>query len=246
MIDTHCHLDLFPRPTEVADRANRAGVLTVIVTNLPSAFERAYPHIRQFKNMRLALGLHPLVAADHAAEMQRFQILVDLTSYIGEVGLDFSRAGYATKELQIESFKFVLQTLQGKQKFITLHSRRAESAVLDLLEEAQRTPVVFHWYSGPLQTLDRALAEGHYFSINPSMTVSPNGQKVIARLPPDRVLTETDAPFVKIGTRVAEPRDVSLVEDYLVSQWRMKKEEVRIKIKENFLAIVRPIRVAQR
>jgi TatD DNase family protein len=118
--------------------------------------------------------------------------------------------------------------------------------VLDLLEDAQRTPVVFHWYSGSLQTLDRALAEGHYFSINPSMTASPNGQKVIARLPPDRVLTETDAPFVKIGTRVAEPMDVSLVEDYLVSQWKMKKDEVRIRIKENFLAIVRPIRAAQR
>lgn len=245
MIDTHCHLDLFPHPTEAANRANRAGVLTVIVTNLPSAFERAYPHIRQFKNMRLALGMHPLVAANHATEKRRFQALVDLTSYIGEVGLDFSRAGYATKELQIESFKFVLQALQGKQKFITLHSRRAESAVLDLLEEAQRTPVVFHWYSGSLQTLDRALAKGHYFSINPSMTTSPNGQKVIARLPPDRVLTETDAPFVKIGTRVAEPRDVSLVEDYLASQWKMKEEEVRVRIKENFLAIVRPIRAAQ-
>jgi len=245
MIDSHCHIDLYPHPTEVADRANRDGVLTVMVTNLPSAFERAYPHIQNFKHMRLALGLHPLSAAQHPAEKERFAELVDKTSFIGEIGLDFSRAGYHSRELQIDSLKFVLAALDGKPKFITLHSRRAESTVLRLLQEARRSPVVFHWYSGSLKTLDLALSSGHYFSINPAMITSPNGQKIIAHLPPNRVLTETDAPFVKVGTRVSEPRDVELVENYLASLWGVSRLEVTRSVRENFMAIIKPVKVVR-
>ncbi|MBA3632375.1 MAG: TatD family hydrolase [Acidobacteria bacterium] len=148
MIDTHCHIDLYDRPTEVADRANRARVLAIAVTNLPSAFEKAYPHIKAFSQIRLALGLHPLLANQHSSELSRFEQLIDKTSYIGEIGLDFSRAGFETKATQTDSFKFVFQALKNKRKFITVHSRRAESAVLDILEETNYPfPVVFHWYS---------------------------------------------------------------------------------------------------
>jgi TatD DNase family protein len=241
MIDSHCHIDLYPHPTEVADRADRAGVLTVIVTNLPSAFERAYPHIQNFTRMRLALGLHPLAVDQHVAERKRFAELVDKTSFIGEIGLDFSHAWYAFKEVQIESFKFVLATLENKAKFITVHSRRAESTVLNLLQEAQRSPVVFHWYSGSLKTLENALRCGHYFSINPAMIRSPNGQKIISKLPPDRVLTETDGPFVRFDDRVLEPPDVSIVENYLASLWGITRIDVRKRVKENFLRVLRPV-----
>lgn len=245
MIDTHCHVDLYPDPTNVAAAADRAGVITVIVTNLPSAFDRAYPHIKSFRKMRLALGLHPLVAGQHLAERERFRELVDKTSYVGEIGLDFSRAGYATKDLQVESFRFVLRALRGRPKFITLHSRRAESVVLDMLEEEERSPVVFHWYSGPLNVLDRALARGHFFSVNPAMTESPNGRKIIERLPPERVMTESDGPFVQVKGRAVIPADVMTVENYLANVWRLEKSEVRLVIKENFLKLVRPLRLTQ-
>ena len=244
MIDAHCHIDLFPNPTKIADQADRAGVLTITVTNLPSAFDKAQPHVKQFKRLRHALGLHPLLAAQHATERRRFRELVDETSYIGEVGLDFGREGISTKETQIESFRFVLQTLRGKSKFVTLHSRRAESAVLDILEEEKRSPVVFHWFSGPLNALQRALDQGHYFSFNPAMTLSPNGHKIIERVPPGRVLTETDAPFVKVGGRTATPPDVVIVENYLASVWNTGAASVRSRIRENFLTLIEPLRTS--
>lgn len=242
MIDTHCHIDLYPRPTDVADRADRAGVLTVIVTNLPSAFDRAYAHVRQFKNMRLAVGLHPLAAREHVSERRRFTELVDKTSYIGEVGLDFSREGVETKDIQMESFRFVLRTLRGKQKFITLHSRRAEAEVLDILEDEGQAPVVFHWYSGSLVNLKRALDLGHFFSVNPAMFDSPNGRKIIASLPKERVLTESDGPFVKVRGRAAVPADVGLAEEGLASLWKLEKREVTAKIRGNFMELTRPLR----
>lgn len=236
MIDTHCHIDLYQNPTGVAKATEKAGVSAIVVTNLPSAYERAHPHVRQFKHLRLALGLHPLLAVQHPAERNIFTQLADNTFYIGEVGLDFSREGYATKELQIESFQFVLETLRSKPKFLTLHSRRAESQVLELLAIAGRTPVVFHWYSGNLTTLAKAISDGHYFSINPAMTQSPNGQKIISAIPMDRILTETDGPFVKIGNRIALPSDVAIVEEYLAMVWNVERSEAREYVKRNFFS----------
>ncbi len=246
MIDAHCHIDLYSKPTEVADRTNRANVLTILVTNLPSAFEKSCPHIKQFPNIRLALGLHPLLASQHQAERKSFQNLIDKTSYIGEIGLDFSPTGFQTKNIQIDSFRFIFNTINKKPKFITLHSRRAESAVLDLLEEVNYPfPVVFHWYSGSLSVLEKAVEKGHYFSINTAMIESPNGQKIINRIPPERILTESDGPFVKYKSRIVEPTDVSIVERFLAEAGSVSTSQVRNKIRENFMKIISPIRLAR-
>ncbi len=246
MIDTHCHIDLYPNPSEVTAATDRARIFTVIVTNLPSAFDRAWPHVQGMKNIRLALGLHPLVAQQHLEERERFNALVDQTSYIGEIGLDFSREGIATKELQIESFRFVLQALRGKPKFITLHSRQAESTVLDLLIEENRSPVVFHWYTGTLEVLRQAVTQGHYFSINPAMINSAKGKKIIAAIPQDRVLTESDGPFVKVRGKSALPADVAIVEDYLANIWQVDKAEVGLSLKKNLLELLRPIQTVMK
>ena len=102
--------------------------------------------------------------------------------------------------------------------------------------------MVFHWYNGPLHVLCRAIAQGHFFSINPAMVNSPKGRKIIDAIPLDRVLTESDGPFVRVGNRSAFPADVALVEQHLATVWRRNAWEVSAKIKENFFAIVRSIR----
>jgi TatD DNase family protein len=139
MLDAHCHLDLYPDPSRTALNADSAGVFVVCVTNLPSAFLAAQPHVRRFKKVRLALGLHPLSADLHTDdELTRFRELVSQTSFIGEVGLDFSREGRGTKDKQLNSFRFVLQCLNKAPKFLTIHSRQAESAGQEYCEAACR------------------------------------------------------------------------------------------------------------
>jgi TatD DNase family protein len=242
MIDTHCHIDLYQNPTGLAQAADRAGVSTVVVTNTPSAYERAAPHVRQFKNLRIALGLHPLVANDHPKERAGFKRLIDDTFYVGEVGLDFSREGYATRDMQVQSFQMVLEVVRSKPKFITLHSRRAEEKVREMLKEAEVGPVVFHWYSGSLSVLNKILADGHYLSINPAMVESPNGQKIIASIPRERVLTESDGPFVKVSGRTVVPMDVAIVEKYLGSLWDCDIAKARSQIKQNFKGILQTLK----
>jgi TatD DNase family protein len=243
MIDVHCHVDLYKNPYVVANENEKKGITTIAVTNLPSHFELGYPHLKNFKYIRLALGLHPLHANKHTPiEMKRFIDFAKTTSYIGEIGLDFSREGIITKTKQIQSFRYVLSHISDRPRFITLHSKRAETTVLEILEEFSIKGAVFHWYSGSLSFLKEIVEAGHYFSVNPAMLHSTNGCKIIAKIPQDRLLTESDGPFIKIEDRIIKSQDIALVQKYLSSLWSCSFEDVERQIKENFNQVLLPIK----
>lgn len=195
MIDTHCHFDIMPKPEAYIRQKEQAGDIVIGMTNLPSHFKLGIPFIRNYKHIRLALGLHPLLAADNIRETNLFREYIDQTSYIGEIGLDFSKACIGTKDVQISVLKELLAALQGKNKIVSVHSRKAEKVLLALLCEYDIKNVIFHWYSGPTALIPEILSKGYYFSINESMTLSNNGRSIIDMIPRNRILTESDAPY---------------------------------------------------
>lgn len=238
MLDGHCHLDRFENPVGVMQTAESRGVFLVAVTNLPSHFVAGRPHVRSFRRVRLALGLHPLTVLQHPPERLLFEQLFTTTSFVGEVGLDFSKEGRSTEKQQLETFRLVSRLVAASPKFVTLHSRGAERAVLDTLIEFGVSSAVFHWYTGPYEVLDEITKAGHFFSVNPSMTSSANGRRVIEAIRPDRILTESDGPYGKIRGAPCNPWDISIVEDYLARLWCKSVDEVRTIVWENFKRIV--------
>ena len=195
MIDTHCHFDMMPQPEAYISQKEQAGDIVIGMTNLPSHFQLGQPYLKGFKHIRLALGLHPLLAAKSKKEVPLFKRLVDQTSYIGEIGLDFSKEGYATKDEQVAVLRELLSVIRGKKKIVSVHSRKAEKELLALLCEYEINNVIFHWYSGSVDLIPDILDRGYYFSVNEAMCRSKNGQSVIERIPRERILTETDAPY---------------------------------------------------
>ena len=184
-----------PNPEGYISAKEKAGDIVIGMTNLPSHFKMGQSHLIGYKHIRLALGLHPLLAAENRKELTLFKRLVDQTSYIGEIGLDFSREGIATKNEQISVLREVLATIKGKKKIVSVHSRNAEIELLDMLCEFEIKNVIFHWYSGPVDLIPSIIERGFYFSINESMCRSKNGQSIIGKIPRDKILTETDAPY---------------------------------------------------
>lgn len=239
MHDMHCHLDLYDDPVAVAVSANNSSIFTLAVTNLPSAYYAAKPHMRSFHHLKLALGLHPLLAEHHTSHEKRlFRRAFSETEYVGEIGLDFSSKDQETRETQIASIRLVLHLLQGQQKVVSIHSRRAESAMLDMLLEYGVGPVVFHWYSGPLTILDQIVERGDYFSINTAMVGSKNGQRIVERIPRERLLTETDGPFIIVDKRPSVPADVCLIQEILATSWCETVEDVRARLSQNLLEYI--------
>ena len=195
IIDTHCHFDMMPKPEEYISQKEQAGDIVIGMTNLPSHFQMGQSHLKCYKHVRLALGMHPLLVAESKKEVQLFKKLVDQTSYIGEIGLDFSQKGVTTKEDQVAVLRELLSAIRGKKKIVSVHSRKAEKELLALLSEYEIEVVVFHWYSGSVDLIPAILGRGYYFSVNEAMCLSKNGRAIIEKIPRERVLTETDAPY---------------------------------------------------
>lgn len=241
MIDVHCHIDQFPNPFEIAKKAERDGIITIAVTSLPDHFKLGYPHLLNFKKVRLALGFHPIIAGEKRFDEELFKSLASKTSYIGEIGLDFSPDDNFKRRNQINTLKKILQIINDRPRFISLHSRKAEKALFDLIVENEIKNAVFHWYSGPLTLIDKALNAGYHFSINPAMIRTKKCHRIIERVPPERILTETDGPYVKVKGRPAEPGDVKLIIEYLGDVWNKSFEDAEKKIKLNFSMLIRQI-----
>ncbi len=243
MIDTHCHIDMYDKPIEIANECEKRGIITIGMTNLPSHFKIGYEHTRGYKNVRLALGMHPLMASEFKTEFDMFINLYNTTSYIGEVGLDFSRDGIETKDMQIQYFRKLLGLINiNNKKILSLHTRKAESQVFQLLEEYNVKYAIFHWYTGPVKLINEIINSGYYFSINPSMVQSKNGKKIINSIPKESVLTESDGPFIKMGNHNINPWDVQKVEAYLANIWQLSENETSTIIRNNFLKLIKNIK----
>lgn len=244
MIDAHCHLDLYPNPEEIAQEIENKQITTIAVTNIPSHFIFSIPHVRSYKKVHLALGIHPLVAESHTdAELRKFKQEAKQAAFIGEIGLDFSAQGKATAVEQVRTFEEVLRTIKDRPRFVSIHSRGAEDKINELLSQFAIKKCVFHWYSGPISVLHKILENGHYLSINPSMVKSKNGQRIIDQVPKNRVMTETDGPYLRIRSRNVTPSDVASVLEYLSRVWGSTFDEAESQVAENFRGLLDDIQV---
>ena len=238
MIDTHCHIDLYNNPIEIANECEKLGIITIGMTNLPSHFELGYKHLRTYQKVRLALGLHPLYSELHAIELPGFIRNIPKTSYIGEIGLDFSKQGIASKEIQIDSFKKILAALKDKQKILSLHSRKAEKEVLQFLIAYDIKLAIFHWYSGPLSLIPKIVDSGFYLSVNTAMIKSKSGQAIIQRLPSNCILTESDGPFIENKGNPVKPSDLGSITSFLAKLWNKSENDVQKLIDSNFKRLI--------
>jgi TatD DNase family protein len=238
IIDTHCHIDLYPNPRQVLQDSVQANIIVLAMTNLPSHFEMGYTHFQSLKKIRLALGMHPLMAESHKKEFDLFLKNISRTSYIGEVGLDFSKEGLSTKDIQIDTFSKILKAVSGQKKILSIHSRKAEKEVLELLVQNDIHSAIFHWYSGGLNMIDQIVEGGYFFSINPAMVKSISGKKIISKIPREFILTETDGPFIDENNIPLKPGQVQTVISFLSKEWMLSIDEVTKIIGSNFLNIV--------
>lgn len=212
LVDFHCHLDLYPDHESAVREAEAAGVFTLAVTTTPRAWQRNLELTRNTRHVRAALGLHPQLVAERSQELSLWCSCLPETRYVGEVGLDGGPRYFRSLELQKEVFGQVLrECAKAGDKIITVHSVRAAKAVLDHIEALLppgRGRVVLHWFTGTKAEARRAVEIGCYFSVNAAMLDNDRHKSMVRSLPLDRILTETDGPFTKIGGRASAPADV--------------------------------------
>lgn len=233
-VDFHAHLDLYPDLAQAIATCNNQQVATLAVTTTPKAFERNVELSSSSEFVRVGLGLHPQLVAERHSEISHFEKLLERTRYVGEVGLDRGPAHFRSFELQKATFKRVLVACaEHGDKVMSLHSVRASKPVLDMLDEhlpPDRGRVVLHWFAGSRADVRRAVDRGCFFSVNEGMIASDSGKRAIQEVPFDRLLTETDGPFVTRDNRPIEPGDVGRAVTMIAELLGMPVERVRQQI----------------
>lgn len=210
MIDTHAHLDAVDDPSAALRRAREAGVTRVLTvgTDIDSC-RVALALAEREDGVFAALGIHPHDAGGPHAE--RVGELRDLLSHdravaVGETGLDFFR-DYAPRHKQEELFAAELSLAAELGLPVVIHSRDAEEATLAALS-THRGRVILHCFSSP-GLLPAALERGWYVSFAGNVTYpkAEDLRTAAARVPADRILAETDTPYLAPQARRGSPNE---------------------------------------
>lgn len=241
-VDFHCHLDLYPDHAAAIAAAEAAGIYTLAVTTTPKAWPRNRDLTKGLRFVRPALGLHPQLVAERAHELSDWETYLSEARYVGEVGLDAGPRFYKSLDAQKRVFGTVLERCAAVgDKVLTIHSVRSAPLVLDMIEEYlphERGKCIMHWFTGSIAEAKRAAGLGSYFSVNVEMTKGERGRALIASLPIERILTETDGPFTQTQGRPARPADVHLAVEAMARIRGVSSKIISDAVRENLRVLL--------
>jgi len=196
VIDTHAHLDPAEAPA-VLERARAAGVdrVVVVATTVSQAAE-VLALADAHDGIYACLGVHPHEAGSPGdlGELQRL-LAHERAVAVGETGLDYFR-DYAPRDAQRQLFQLELELASDTGKPVVIHTRAADHDTITALRDFEGT-VILHCFSS-LPLLAPALARGWYVSFAGNVTYpkAPELREAAVRVPEDRILAETDSPYL--------------------------------------------------
>ncbi len=248
-VDSHCHLD-FPDFSEdreeVIKRAGDAKVSNMlsICTRL-SDIERICKIADTYPHIYASIGVHP-----HEADKENNLTLEKLIEYsshskviaLGETGLDFYYEN-SPKEAQIQAFAVHIEAAKQTKLPLIVHTREAEQETCRQLEEQKgEISGVIHCFTGTKELADRALALGFYISVSGIVTFknAQNLRDVLADIPLERLLIETDAPYlapVPYRGKRNEPAFIRHTAQCLADSKHISLEDVARTTTENFFSL---------
>ncbi len=210
LVDSHCHLDFpdfAPELPDVVARAHAAGIgKLVTISTRVRKFADVLGIAERFPDVFCSVGTHP----HHAHEELDVTAdeLVRLASHskvvaIGEAGLDY-HYDFSTPQAQEQGFRTHIAAARMTGLPLVIHTREADENTGRILEEEMEQgafSAVLHCYTGGLELAERAVALGHYVSFTGILTFKNSNdlRAIAAALPADRILVETDAPYLAPG-----------------------------------------------
>jgi TatD DNase family protein len=229
LIDTHCHIHDVDYPLngdEVIARAHQAGVMKMICIGTdPDNSRRAIKFVSGRDGLFASAGIHPHYAKDGIGDLEQIiKSAGDKLVAIGEIGLDY-HYNNSPREVQIELLNKQIELALKYNLPIIFHVRDAYDdfwSVLDNFKSAEpKIRGVLHCFTDTMENAEKGLARGLYFGINGISTFTKDDlqKAMFAALPLDRILLETDAPFLTPAPfrgkiKVNEPAFIKNIAEY--------------------------------
>ncbi len=244
MIDTHAHIDSIQFDEdrfEVIKRAKESGIEKIIVPAIqPETYARLMEIVNSNEILYCGIGIHPhhaLEFKEHINEIENYSKEAKVVA-IGEIGLDYYY-DFAPKRVQIDAFRQQLIMAKQKKLPVIVHNRKSDEDLINNLKIEQNGDLigVLHCFTSSKQMLYKTLDLGFYVSFTGNITFNKNNlHKVIKETPLDRILLETDSPYMTPiphrGKR-NEPSFVKYIAEKISEIKSIDLEEVKMKTTEN-------------
>ncbi|MBW1820638.1 MAG: TatD family hydrolase [Deltaproteobacteria bacterium] len=238
LFDSHCHLDdrIYDKDfKDVLSRADNAGVSGIMIVGVDKkSSARAVSLAESKPGLYASVGYHPHDAKNCSKEALEFPIKLAESPKVkawGEIGLDFNRM-YSPREDQERWFSHQLEVSGELDLPVIFHERESDGSLLEILKKHFKPggTGVIHCFSGSESELNQYLALGLYIGITGILTIESRGAKLrnlAPLIPSDRILIETDAPYLtpapeKNKTRRNEP---AFVKSVLLKMAEVRGEE---------------------
>jgi len=241
LIDAHTHLDQYRAGLEDAlQEIARHRILSISTSMDVKGYLKTQAISRGQRLILPCFGIHPWYAHRFAHRLDELAPHIRTSPLLGEIGLDFHFI--QNQELyphQERVLRYFLQAAADQNKIINLHTKGAETRVLELLEEYPVPAQIVHWYSGPLELIDSWLERGSYFTVGAAVLRSTHIQKIALRIPLDRLLSETDNPggWKSLTKKPGMPSLLLRVIKKIAEIRTIPPERMRRQIEANFLAL---------
>ncbi len=220
LVDSHCHLDynhLSENLQMIIEKAEEAGVGAILTIGTTVAGSRRLPKwIEQYQNIWCSAGIHPHEAAKDAQGVSDLAPLTDHPKVValGETGFDYYYDN-SPREAQRRVFREHVRIAAESGLPLVIHTRDAEADTARVLMDAAANGVggVLHCFSSSRQLAERALELGFYISISGIVTFK-NAEplrQIVRDLPLDRILIETDAPYLAPAPHRGRPNEPALL-----------------------------------
>ena len=235
LVDAHCHLGdaaFDPDRAAVLERARAAGVRHVVVIGATLAeAERAAELARATPGLSATAGVHPHEAQTWSPDAERRlrELLADpRTVAVGETGLDY-HYDHSPRDAQRRAFEAQLGIAAELGKPVVVHAREADDDVAALLRAATRATVVLHSFSSGAKVFDAGMDVGAYFSFSGMITFkSWTLMDRVTACPPDRLLIETDAPYLAPVPHRGGRNEPAFVREVAAALARARGEDLQV------------------
>lgn len=251
LVDSHCHLDFPDFAAEldgVVGRARDAGIGRIVtISTRVKKHEQVRAIAERFEDVYCSVGTHPH-NADQELEIGTEELLKRAEHpkvvAIGEAGLDYHYDN-SPRAAQEQGFRAHIDAARQSKLPLVIHSREADDDMARILEEESGKgafPAVLHCFTGGRDLAMRAIKLGHYVSFTGILTfkASQNLRELAAELPADRILVETDAPYLAPGPyrgKRCEPAYVVETAKVLAQARGVGADEVARQTSENFFRL---------
>ena len=214
LLDCHAHI----APDVTPEQVQRLG--NCVVFAVSRTLDEGYAALRRHdERLVWGWGAHPAVPeALNAFTPEQAATLASRLPLVGEIGLD--RRGSGPRQMEV--FSAALHAAQRQPVLISVHSTGRTAAVVDVVRAHPHPGLVLHWFLGTPKEVTEAVAIGCYFSINAAMSTD-----ILQRIPPDRMLPETDFPAGRRGSGSRMPGDTEPVEVKIAELLGISQPKVR-------------------